>query len=302
MAEKQVNFPNSKESGVENKSEAVKHSDASTVRIWYNDIPVSYSNHWHTAMEVILPIENSYEVITSSASYTVMPGEILVLSTCESHELHAPQTGKRLIYLFDLTPIRNLKDYSLIQPLIRDCLLISRNTHPQIYDEAYRLFLEMKEEYFKSDKFREMSIQSKLLDFFVLLGKDHQDTIEHLSGTSVSKQREYVQKFNVILEYIDAHYMENLTLDDIAGISGFSKFHFTRLFKRYTTSTFYDYLNLKRTKEVQRQLVESDFPVTEIALSSGFTSITTFNRIFRKYTGCTPTAYRAINQRISFSK
>lgn len=301
MAEKQVNFPNPQGSAVENKN-MDGHPAASTVRIWCNDIPVNYSNHWHTAMEVILPIENSYEVITGSASYTVMPGELLVLSTCESHELHAPQNGKRLIYQFDLTPIRHLKDYSLIQPLIRDCLLISKSTHPQIYDEVYRLFLQMKEEYFNADRFREMSIQSKLLEFFVLLGKNHQDSIEHLSGARVSKQREYVQKFNLILEYIDAHYMDNLTLDDIAGISGFSKYHFTRLFRRYTASTFYDYLNLKRTKEVQRLLVESDFPVTEIALSSGFTSITTFNRIFRKYTGCTPTEYRALNQRISFFK
>lgn len=278
------------------------NSDYSTVHIWYNDTPVNYENHWHTAMEVILPVENSYEVITSSARYTVLPGEIFVLSPCESHELRAPESGKRFIYLFDLAPIRSLKDYSLIQPLIGDCLHITRNTHPQIYDDAYRLFLQMQEEYFKADKFREMSIHSRLLEFFVLLGKNHQNSLEQLSGTRLSKQKEYVQKFNTILEYIDTHYMDNLTLDDIAGISGFSKYHFTRLFKRYTASTFYDYLNLKRTKEVQRQLVDSDLPVTEIALSSGFTSIATFNRIFRKYTGCTPTEYRSLNHRIKFAK
>lgn len=274
----------------------------SAVRIWYNDVPVSYNNHWHTAMEVILPIENSYEVIAGHAHYTVLPGELFLLSPCESHELHAPQSGKRLIFLFDLAPLRSMKDFSLVEPLLADCLLISKNTHPQICDKARSLFLEMKDVYFGSGKFREMRIISRLLEFLVLLGTNHQNSLEQLSGARLGKQKEYVQKFNAILEYIDTHYMDNLTLDDIAGISGFSKYHFTRLFKRYTSSTFYDYLNLKRTREVQRQLVESDLAVTEIAYSAGFTSIATFNRIFRKYTDCTPTEYRALNQRVSFPK
>lgn len=285
-----------RERTVDHDHEIVQYQNNSTVRIWYNDLPEEFAPHWHTAMEVILPIENHYEVVTRTTRYSVKPGELLVIPPCESHHLIAPATGKRFIYLFDLTQIRDLKGFSLIQPLLKDCLYITGKTYPQIAPEVYRLFYQMQEDYFSSDKFREMTIHSMLLQFFVLLGRNQKDSIEIYSASPQCKQKEYMQKFNAVLEYIDTHYMDNLTLDDIARISGFSKYHFTRLFKRYTSSTFYDYLNLKRTRVVEQYLVESDLSVTEIALSAGFTSIATFNRIFKKYTDCTPTEYRALNR------
>ena len=87
--------------------------------------------------------------------------------------------------------------------------------------------------------------------------------------------------------------MDTLTLEDTASLMGFSKFHFSRLFKDYTGYTFCDYLNYRRIKATEELLPRSDLPITEIAMQVGFSSISTFNRLFRVYKKCSPSEYRS---------
>lgn len=110
----------------------------------------------------------------------------------------------------------------------------------------------------------------------------------------VTSKKNICKKFNEVLDYIDSHYTEELTLDNIADFSGFSKYHFTRLFKQYTDSTFYDYLIYRRIKAAEELLANPELSITEIALQSGFSSISTFNRIFKQKKGCTPSEYRSL--------
>ncbi len=56
----------------------------------------------------------------------------------------------------------------------------------------------------------------------------------------------YAERFLYVCNYINEHCTEDLSLETIAGIAGFSKYHFTRLFKDFTHTSFYRYLNKKR--------------------------------------------------------
>ena len=76
--------------------------------------------------------------------------------------------------------------------------------------------------------------------------------------------------------------------------SGFSKLHFSRLFKKYTNTTFYDYLILKRIQAAEQLLADADLSITEVALRTGFSSISTFNRTFKRKKNCTPREYRSM--------
>jgi AraC-like DNA-binding protein len=106
------------------------------------------------------------------------------------------------------------------------------------------------------------------------------------------RQKKYVEKFMDVCSYIDEHCTENLTLDDIASYSGFSKYHFTRLFKQFTGSTFYKYLNQKRITRAERSLSDMTLSVTDVAMASGFTSMSAFIRMFKIMKGCTPSEFR----------
>ena len=91
---------------------------------------------------------------------------------------------------------------------------------------------------------------------------------------------------------------EKLALEDMAARSGYSKYHFARVFKEYSGMSFYEYYMRQRMVLCRQLLAEQDLTVTEVALRSGFGSIATFNRIFKQYEGITPTQYRQMKQSV----
>lgn len=274
--------------------EKVNFQKDSSIRIWYNEQNHNYDKHWHNALEIIMPVENHYDVDASGQSYHLLPGEILIIPSGEMHALYAPETGKRFIFQFDVSGISQMKGYTSIQSLMTSGLHITKLSFPQIYGDIYQILIQIRNEYFSSNEFRELAIYSHLINLFVSIGRNHINDMDLFPNTKSYKQQEYLQKFNDVLDYIDSHYTEELTLDDIADFSGFSKYHFTRLFKQYTDSTFYDYLSFRRIKSAEELLAKPELSITEIALQSGFSSISTFNRIFKQKKGCTPSEYRSL--------
>lgn len=279
---------------VEDDFEHVDYLEGSTIRIWFNDLAADYSKHWHTATEIIMPVDNYYTVTVNQTSYHLNVGDILVIPSGEQHELSAPKAGSRFIYLFDFSAISKLKGFASILPLLTQPLLITAQTAPQIYEAQYDLLLQMRNEYFSNNNLRELVIYSQLINFFVHIGRNHFESNIDNPYMRSDKKREYIETFNEILDFIDNHYMEDLSLETVANAAGFSKYYFTRLFKQYTDTTFYDYLSLKRIRVAESLLSQPDLSVTEIALQSGFSSISTFNRIFKKLKNCSPTEYREL--------
>jgi AraC-like DNA-binding protein len=126
---------------------------------------------------------------------------------------------------------------------------------------------------------------------FVLIGRTHATDNDKFE-TSHNKQQEYIEKFMEVCDYINKHCTENLTLDDVAEMAGFSKYHFSRLFKQFTSHSFYKYLNLRRIMFAEKMLINPETSVTEVALLSGFNSISAFIRMFKICKKCTPTEFR----------
>lgn len=97
-----------------------------------------------------------------------------------------------------------------------------------------------------------------------------------------------------ILSYIDTHYLDPITLDSVANSVGISRFYLSRNFRKLTNCGFCEYLNQKRINEAIILLAETDYSITDVALRSGFQSISSFNRIFKDCIGCSPKEYRNI--------
>lgn len=275
--------------------EIVEFQKNSSLRIWYNDVPDCYAPHWHTVLEIILPIENYYLANVNDFNFRIMPGEILLIPPGELHELNAPNTGKRLIFMFDISMLSRLKSFSGIQSLLVQPIYITPDTHPSIYDDIYSLLMSMQEEYFHANEYAELTVYSLLIDLFVKLGYHHIHKQDLFPNVRLPKQKEYVSKFNQLLTYIDQHYMEDLDLDRLSESVGFSKYHFLRLFKQYMGTTLGDYVTICRIKASEKLLCNPNLSISEVASQSGFSSISTFNRLFKQYKKCSPTEYRQHN-------
>ncbi len=274
--------------------EKVGFSNGSSILLHLNHEYEDYPVHWHTALEIIMPIENSYAVVMNKMAYSLKVGDILIIPPGELHELYAPPTGSRMILLFDSTLISNLKGFSSILPVITQPRIISSDKNPEIYKQERELLMKISEEYNSSNALREAAIYAMIIQMFVIIGRSHMDADTLFPTVRASKQKEYLEKFNMIFDYIDKNYTEDLSLDTVSSVAGFSKFHFSRLFKQFTDISFYDYLNQRRVRAAENLLLDPDIPITVIALQSGFSSISTFNRVFKCFKECTPSEFKEL--------
>ena len=275
--------------------ETIKYRDNSALRIWYNDIPECYDMHWHNTLEIIVPVENYYDVTINDDNYHIQPDEIFMIPPRALHSIVSPQSGARFVYLFDIDFLSKLNGYRSIMSLLNHPVYITSKSTPELYSEIYPYFIDMKNDYFSNQDYCDFLIYSSLLRVFSSLGRHHIEQLDINESSLVGKKQEYVNKFLNIVGYIDLHYSENLNLENIAASCGFSKFHFSRLFKQYTGFTFCDYLNYRRISHAEELLISQGCPITEVAFQSGFASISTFNRLFKQIKGCSPTEYRSHN-------
>lgn len=98
--------------------------------------------------------------------------------------------------------------------------------------------------------------------------------------------------FSKILEYVQVHHRQAIALDAIAAHVGMSRTTFTRFFRRIRKISFTVWLNEWRIQRVAGLLRETDLPVFDIALRSGYRNLSHFNRQFHKIMKTTPTLWR----------
>ncbi|HEY7403323.1 MAG TPA: AraC family transcriptional regulator [Candidatus Angelobacter sp.] len=94
-------------------------------------------------------------------------------------------------------------------------------------------------------------------------------------------------------EYVHAHFEDNLTLAQVARAAGVHPVYLGHIFRQEFGETLGEYLNRVRVHAAADRLVNSELPLSTIALDSGFYDQSHFTRIFRHFTGATPGAFRA---------
>jgi AraC family transcriptional regulator len=94
-----------------------------------------------------------------------------------------------------------------------------------------------------------------------------------------------------ITEYVDANMGRPIGLAELAALVNVSRFHFARLFKRSTGNTAITFVERIRIRRSQALIVDTDIPLAEIALLTGFADQSHFTRRFHRYIGCTPAVF-----------
>ena len=153
------------------------------------------------------------------------------------------------------------------------------------------LLLKAVEIYKKGDLMWNMVCYSYIMRVYAILGQQYLATTPRRRAQGQHVESDVIA---AAMNYINSHYGENLTLDDVAGFSGFSRYYFSRSFKKQTGFSFKDYLCEKRLQVASELLSGTNLSMRDVAIQSGFGSVATFNRVFRENKGCTPTKYRAI--------
>jgi AraC family transcriptional regulator len=104
----------------------------------------------------------------------------------------------------------------------------------------------------------------------------------------------YVERFARVLDYIESHLGEELSVERLGREANFSKFHFHRQFSAYVGVSVFRYVQAARLKRASRRLVfDPDARIIDIALEAGFETPESFSRAFKREYGQTPSQFRS---------
>ncbi|MBR5344248.1 MAG: helix-turn-helix transcriptional regulator [Clostridia bacterium] len=275
---------------LQGRQEFITYLEHSSVRVWPSDQASHFETHMHSAVEIILPSHGTCTYRIADQEYRVEAEEILFIPSNQPHELVEDDNVLRYLILFEPTPFYSLLDMQQASPITQR--LIYLQDRSEVHQQVSKLLHQLADCYFQRRPMWNTMCYSYLLQVYALLAGEYAE----LSDGDPEEEHQSIDPeiMNMAINYIGEHYMENVSLEKVADFAGYSKYYFSRTFKKYFGISFSDYLLVKRINEATSLLIHTDKPIGNVAKDAGFGSVATFNRLFRKHKNCTPTRYRAI--------
>lgn len=273
--------------------ETVEYEEKRCVLLHDNDDNEAYPVHWHNAIEILMPLKNYYIINIAGKDYRLRESDVLIVPSGELHSMPAVP-GRRLILQCDNA---NLIDVPALEPIMRAIstpLLITPELNKELHIKAKKTMLDIMKLYETRSEISDVNIYMQLISFMVSVREFQLDQSKLIMDCDDEKINEYSEKFGTVFKYIDNNYMYDISLDQLADVAGYSKYHFSRIFKQYNSISYLQYINARRTKAAELLLMNPSIPITEVAMRSGFKSLTTFNRIFKEIKHCTPTDFKKL--------
>lgn len=259
------------------------------------NFPESFPLHCHKYIEIIAVPENAKSkqstiIRVNQALYQLNAGDILFIWPGELHETISAGGIPTMGVQFSLHFIQELPDFTPYINLFRTYKHITYENDTSLahaLQPHLNAMLKIKEE---QEDFSETKCTICLLDMFMNFAR----YLQSVGNTDIKHHRiiKASSKINDACSYIIAHCQQELSLQTVSDYIGFNACYFSRMFKQTTGYHFVEYVMLQRVNAAQLLLIDSNMNITEVAYAAGFKSISTFNRVFKQYRGCSPRDYR----------
>ena len=158
--------------------------------------------------------------------------------------------------------------------------------------EAVSACLRMMVQEIREEKAGCGAICQSLLEVILLRLRRREDFTLSAAPAGPKSSRECDQ----VRRYIDNHFKENLSLDQLAGLAHVSKYYLSHAFRREFGDSPINYLINRRIQESRFLLRETDHTLSQIAEILGFSSLSYFSQCFRRAEGMSPLEYRRMNR------
>ncbi len=257
------------------------------------DFPGTFPMHWHQYVEILCLPENTKirqapRVQIEGTEYILSPGDLLFIWPGELHEV-IQNRDKNIVGLqFPSSLFNELPELGAYLNAFRQYHLISYATQTELAQNMSMHILHMLTLKAEQGAFFNVQTRIALYELFISFGMYVRQNRSDISN----KLTDTTEKMNAACNYIIEHCDQPLTLNSVADQIGFSPYYFSRTFKKATNYSFVEYLTHQRLQRAETLLADASLSITEVCYHSGFKSISTFNRVFLLYKGCSPSNYR----------
>ena len=259
-------------------------------------IPLDFSAvnmHWHEEAEIIVIKKGMGIISVDLTEYEVQMGDIVFVMSGQLHAIR--QLGNNAMeyenILFKPSLLRSggcdLCWESFLSPLLSANVGV-----PAVIGLDHAVYREIAEAIGQIDRLcdakpsgYQLAVKGHLYLLFYHLHAQ-------CSASENRPPRKQLEKLKTILSYVELHYAEPITIEDMAGVCFYSKSYFMKFFKQSMGIGFIAYLNDFRLEIAARMLLSADANILDIGSACGFENLSYFNRSFKKKYGVTPGRFR----------
>lgn len=250
------------------------------------DVPANYY-HWHQCVEILSVSRGVGIALVDHRQYTIRPGRLFIFPPGKLHKVFVEQSSRNCyhrttIHFNALTAVHYLRDFPRQQALLRQ--LCDRGETARVFDTSeiqdfLELLLARFEMLMADDSFSVSDSVFLIMQLLSLLPR----------ATTEPGQKTFS---TLLIRWIDEHYHESCSLDEIAAVAGCSPGHTCRRFSDETGGTLQEYLAMRRLRQACELLIHTPLSIRDIAQKVGYTGYSWFITSFRKHIGKSPLQYR----------
>lgn len=273
-------------------------SNSPLFRMWTANVPSGkrpLQHHRHFQFEITRVDHGNGIYTIEHHQYPIQPGDFFVFSSNEFHSItNIGKEGLQITnlhfcpqFLWDSAPERHTRMN------INFCFSHNPDFSNRIAcadaGNLTELFRQMKQEISLNDQEACLSIKSLLSLFLISLVRRH-SYLNPLSDTG----HDQLYSIRHVLSYIDGHFDEKITLQELSALAGLTPTYFSTLFKQAVGISLWNYISSKRIDKAVRLITseETKQNMLDIAGECGFHNSANFNKTFKKFTGMTPREYQ----------
>jgi AraC-like DNA-binding protein len=236
--------------------------------------------HWHSEVEIIYVKKGYLLLELNRKRLLINENEFFIVASNVVHTF-LKSTDDSILYLVKV-PIENVRNFN-----VDDIETFYQFNHWVIGSKRLTvLFNDIM--YADYEKFNQLYIISKLSEWTIYVLMDRKLILETIKADVVEESDITVK----IRKFIERSLQEKITLGMLANHLNISENYCSTLIKQKTNFNFLEYVNQVRLREAERYLRTTNMNIVEICYETGFNSVQSFNRNFKKVNGLTPTEYR----------
>jgi xylan 1,4-beta-xylosidase len=247
-------------------------------------------DRWHEFTEIIYVMDGYIDQKINGKTYKMGKGDLAFINGLDFHSLYTYPGVNAKLLIMQIPP-------SFVSLLYREPTshrIISNyfkcNMDDSVNLEMQECIQNIIEEFLKKGNAYGYYLASYV---YKLLGAifRNSNTIDR-NYEEFIQQKLLLEKISPALDYLYKNFKNQISIKEISAVLGMCGQHFCKCFKKATKYTFTHYLNELRILYAQDMLITTDMNITEIAYSSGFSSTSYFNRMFKRISGSTPLHFR----------
>ena len=264
------------------KIELDYHLPIKLVDIYFEDHQTKTTKHYHNSIEILVPVLGKLKLFLNDKELIIPQGSLYIVNSQEIHGMyHSEDTdiykgyALQINYDFIKKYYPAIDNYFFIQP--------NKKIKEALLKDIFKIVLA----YDQVNQFQRIEIESYILH---LLHTLLSNLLNKKSNLSIKEDHD--KRIVKMTQYIDLHYNENLTINELANHFNMSTGYLSRYFKSHLNMTVKEYIISIRLKNAKHDVLFSDYSILEISYLHGFPNLKSFINAFKKEYQDTPAKYR----------